>query len=101
VDVAYDGYAAVKAFESSRASVVFVDIGMPGMDGYELARLLRARFTEDPPMIVGLSGWGQAEDVRRGRDAGFDRHLVKPADLAALNAVLNVARERATVTAFA
>ncbi len=94
VAVAYDGEAGIEAFDSFRASVVFVDIGMPGMDGYELARALRERFSEEPPMIVGLSGWGQEEDMRRGREAGFDRHLVKPADLAQLSAVLNHARER-------
>ena len=88
VSVAYDGEAAIEAFASLRASVVFVDIGMPGMDGYELARRLRDQFSAERPTIVGLSGWGQEEDRRRGREAGFDHHLIKPADLGAVQAIL-------------
>jgi CheY-like chemotaxis protein len=88
VSVAYDGEAAIEAFALCRPAVVFVDIGMPQMDGYELARRLRAQFSSESPMIVGLSGWGQEEDMRRGREAGFDHHLIKPAEIGALQAVL-------------
>jgi CheY-like chemotaxis protein len=88
VSVAYDGTTALEEFATHRPSVVFVDIGMPRMDGYELARRLRERFADDSTLIVGLSGWGQEEDLRRGRDAGFDHHLIKPADFGALRALL-------------
>jgi CheY-like chemotaxis protein len=88
VSVAYDGNTALEEFARHRPSVVFVDIGMPQMDGYELARRLRVGFADDSTMIVGLSGWGQEEDLRRGRDAGFDHHLIKPADISALRALL-------------
>jgi PAS domain S-box-containing protein len=88
VSVAYDGKTALEEFATHRPSVVFVDIGMPQMDGYELARRLRERFADDSTLIVGLSGWGQEEDLRRGRDAGFDHHLIKPADISALRALL-------------
>jgi CheY-like chemotaxis protein len=88
VRVAYDGKTALEQFALLRPSVVFLDIGMPEMDGYELARQLRARFADTKTMIVGLSGWGQEEDLRRGRDAGFDHHLIKPADISTLQALL-------------
>jgi DNA-binding response OmpR family regulator len=67
---------------------VLLDIGMPQMDGYQVARLLRSRFAADRFRIVGLSGWGQERDRELGREAGFDQHLVKPADIGALRAVL-------------
>jgi PAS domain S-box-containing protein len=88
VRVAYDGKTALEQYAAFRPSVVLLDIGMPEMDGYELARQLRSRFSDASALIVGLSGWGQAEDLRRGRDAGFDHHLVKPADLDALRELL-------------
>jgi CheY-like chemotaxis protein len=61
---------------------------MPGMDGYEVARELRARYPERRPMLVAVTGWGQEDDRRRARAAGFDHHLVKPADLVALQELL-------------
>ena len=88
VRVAYDGKTALEQYPSFRPSVVFLDIGMPEMDGYELARPLRSRFPDASTTIVGLSGWGQEDDLRRGRDAGFDHHLIKPADVDALRTVL-------------
>jgi CheY-like chemotaxis protein len=61
---------------------------MPGMDGYEVARRVRAAHPRRPPAIVALSGWGQDADRERSRDAGIDRHLVKPVDLAALTSLI-------------
>ena len=73
--------------------VVLLDIGMPGMDGYEVARRLREVARRDRVTLVALTGWGQDEDRRRVREAGFDHHLVKPVDLASLQALLtSVAR---------
>jgi PAS domain S-box-containing protein len=88
VGVARDGSQALAKFEEWTPAVVLLDIGMPGMDGYEVARQLRARHPERPPFIIGLSGWGQERDRQRGRDAGFDHHLVKPADIGALQTLL-------------
>ncbi|MEP7207480.1 MAG: ATP-binding protein [Casimicrobiaceae bacterium] len=88
VRVARDGREAIDAFGRYDPAVVLLDIGMPGMDGYAVARAMRERFPARQATIVGLTGWGQEDDRRRGREAGFDHHLVKPADLAALQALL-------------
>jgi CheY-like chemotaxis protein len=60
---------------------------MPGMDGYEVARRLRGEFTARRMALVALTGWGQEEDRRKAREAGFDHHLVKPAEISALQAL--------------
>ena len=74
---------------------MLLDIGMPGMDGYEVARRLREVARPDRVTLVALTGWGQDEDRRRVREAGFDHHLVKPVDLASLQTLLtSVARAR-------
>jgi signal transduction histidine kinase len=87
VKVAHDGREALAAFEAHRPAVVLLDIGMPGMDGYEVARAIRSRADGGVP-LVALTGWGQEEDRRRVREAGFNHHLVKPAGLDALRALL-------------
>jgi len=71
-----------------RPDMVLLDIGMPGMDGYEVARRLRHDGGAKGVPIVALTGRGQEADRHRVRDAGFDRHLVKPADLATLHGLL-------------
>jgi CheY-like chemotaxis protein len=86
VRIARDGSEALQAYEAYEPSVIFLDIGMPGMDGYEVARRIRQR-NGARPAIVALSGWGQEQDRRRAREAGFDHHLVKPAELGALQAL--------------
>jgi CheY-like chemotaxis protein len=68
--------------------VVFLDLGMPGMDGYETARHMRAREDTRSTLIIALTGWGQESDRRQTQAAGFNQHLVKPADITALRAVL-------------
>jgi PAS domain S-box-containing protein len=93
--VAYDGAAALDALRERRADVVFLDLGMPGMDGREVARRIR----EDPGfgdvVLVAMTGWGQDGDRRRTREAGFDHHLVKPLDVDALHRLLSVLRRAA------
>ena len=76
----YDPHAVPDAVEDFRPDVVFLDVGMPGLSGYDLARLLRERPDGDALLLVAVTGWGQPEDRRRTRDAGFDHHLVKPVD---------------------
>ncbi|MFN2646739.1 MAG: ATP-binding protein [Burkholderiales bacterium] len=88
VHVARDGQEALQAVQAYDPAVVFLDIGMPGMDGYEVARRIRARRGARQPAIVALTGWGQAEDRRRAREAGFDHHIVKPAEMDALQTLL-------------
>jgi PAS domain S-box-containing protein len=80
VRTAYDGPSALARAEEFRPELVFLDIGMPGMDGYELARRLRAHPDLEGVGLVALTGWGQEEDRRRSQEAGFDRHLVKPVE---------------------
>jgi CheY-like chemotaxis protein len=80
VRVAHDGPAALALAEAFRPDLILLDIGMPGMDGCEVARRLRARpeFAQTP--LVALTGWGQDSDRKRSEEAGIDRHLVKPID---------------------
>ena len=88
VRVAYDGAAALEALGAFRPSVVLLDLGMPGMDGYEVARRIRAQPGSGDPTLIALTGWGQASDRQRTQEAGFDHHLVKPVDIGAMQAVL-------------
>jgi CheY-like chemotaxis protein len=88
VQVAHGGREALEAFEAYRPSVVLLDLGMPEMDGYQVARAIRGRADGERVPIIALTGWGQEEDRRRSHEAGFDHHLIKPADIAALRALL-------------
>jgi signal transduction histidine kinase len=83
----YDPHQAIEAVSEFDPDLVFLDIGMPGLSGYELARRLRAPSGNRSRVIVAVTGWGQPEDQRRIADAGFDHHLVKPPDLEALRAI--------------
>jgi hypothetical protein len=76
---AEDGAAAVAMFPSLRPDVAVVDIGLPLMDGYEVARQIRSGPGGDEVRLIALTGYGFPEDRERSRAAGFDRHLVKPA----------------------
>lgn len=84
----YDGPAGVAAFEEFEPDLIFVDIGMPGMDGYETARRIRQCERQRRFTLVALSGWGQENDRRRALDAGFDVHLTKPASIQTIEALL-------------
>ena len=68
--------------------VAFLDIGLPGINGYELARLLRANSLHSPIFLVAVSGWGSDEDKRKAHVAGFDAHLTKPADVQRVISIL-------------
>jgi signal transduction histidine kinase/DNA-binding response OmpR family regulator len=85
VRTCYDGDTALAEAEGFRPEIVLLDIGLPGMDGYEVARRLRQMPFSPQPLLVALTGYGQAEDVRRSHEAGFNHHLVKPADPETLN----------------
>jgi CheY-like chemotaxis protein len=79
--VANDGRAALEAMQDFRPQVVFLDIGMPGMNGYQVAEAIRNDRRFDQPLLVALTGWGGEDDRDRTRAAGFDLHLTKPVDL--------------------
>src|SRR5205085_2775214 len=80
VRLAHDGPAALEAARAQRPEVVILDIALPGLDGYEVARRLREDETTRRAVLVAMTGYGQEDDHRRSRQAGFDRHLVKPVD---------------------
>jgi CheY-like chemotaxis protein len=92
VAVAHDGAAALPVAAAQRPQIALLDIGLPGMDGYELARRLRAQPGLGQTALVALTGWDQEEDRRRSQEAGFAHHLVKPVDLAALQELLAAAQ---------
>jgi CheY-like chemotaxis protein len=91
-----NGEEGVEVAERARPDIVLVDIGLPGVDGYEVARRLRSREAELGAMwrLIAFTGYGQPEDVRRAREAGFDAHLVKPVLPQALEAVMAVRQVR-------
>ncbi len=88
VRVAHDGEQGLATAESFKPEVVFMDIGMPKMNGYEACASMRATAWGRAMHIVALSGWGQEEDRRRSEEAGFDRHIVKPIDRATLERMI-------------
>jgi len=78
VHVAYTGLAGLDLVQQMRPQLVLCDIGMPGMDGFEVCTHVRALVSDFRPVMIALTGWGAAEDRRRSQEAGFDHHLVKP-----------------------
>jgi CheY-like chemotaxis protein len=93
VETAFDGPAALKKLQARWPVVAVLDLGLPGMDGYELAALIRQ--AGKPIQLVALSGYGQESDTRRALVAGFDRHLTKPVSFDQLQATVGALVERA------
>lgn len=91
VRVSHGGSSALELVQLFRPEVVVLDIGLPGMDGYEVARLLRGKTDTARSLLIALTGYGQSEDFRRSREAGFDHHLVKPVDPEAVRQLLGSA----------
>jgi len=87
---AYGGQEGVDMAGAYRPDVVLLDIGMPGLNGYEACRLIRAQPKGKDVMLIALTGWGQDEDRRRSHDAGFDHHMVKPVSPQALMRMMAV-----------
>jgi len=85
---AYDGESAVVAAGEFRPDVILLDIGLPKMSGYEVCRHIRKEAWSKQVVIVAQTGWGQVEDRQKTQEAGFDHHLVKPVDIAALTTLL-------------
>lgn len=89
VRVAHDGLAALDEARSFHPEVILLDLGMPGMDGYEVATRLRSQPEFERIFLVALTGWGKDSDRRRSKEAGFDRHIVKPVDPETLGGLLS------------
>jgi CheY-like chemotaxis protein len=85
---AFDGPSALSAAAEFQPHAVFLDIGLPGMNGYEVALRLRALAGLKATRLIALTGWGTEEDQRKSREAGFDAHLTKPVEPAAVDEVL-------------
>ena len=96
--VAHSGANALQVAACFRPNIVFLDLGMPNMNGYEVARELRRLPELHDTVLVALSGWGAAADQQRCREAGFNEHLTKPADFDAIERLLaKITRSRAAV----
>jgi PAS domain S-box-containing protein len=88
VEVVHDGVSAIEGIRTSRPDVAILDIGMPGMDGYQVARLAREAFAKSELTLVAVTGWGQKNDVERAMASGFDHHFTKPLEPSSLAALL-------------
>ncbi|MCA9114607.1 MAG: PAS domain S-box protein [Planctomycetaceae bacterium] len=94
VRTSYDGEQAIRAAAEFTPDLILMDLGMPRMNGYEAARHIREQPWGEPMMLVALTGWGQDEDRQRTREAGFDHHLVKPAEPAELKKLFQDLRQK-------
>ncbi len=88
VRTVHDGLEAVKAAAEFQPDVILLDIGLPKLHGYEVARQIREQQRDKRLILVALTGWAQEEDRLRSKEAGFDAHMVKPVDLATLSNLL-------------
>ncbi len=88
VYVAYDGPSAVDAAAAFVPDLALLDIGLPGINGYDVARRIREQPELRRVVLVAQTGWGQEEDRRRSREAGFDYHIVKPLEIGVLKQLL-------------
>jgi two-component system CheB/CheR fusion protein len=88
VRIAPDGRAGIDAAADFRPEVVICDIGLPGMDGYAVARALRKQGMHRDAFLIALSGYARPEDIDRARQAGFNRHLAKPASVEVLESLM-------------
>jgi CheY-like chemotaxis protein len=91
VELAYDGRQGLARARESHPDVVICDIGLPEMNGLDVARAMRAEPELEPLTLVALTGYAQPEDVARAKDAGFDKHLAKPLEIDALRQVIAAA----------
>jgi PAS domain S-box-containing protein len=88
VEVVHDGISAIEGIRAHKPEVAILDIGMPGMDGYEVARLAREGFAKSDLTLIAVTGWGQKNDVERAMASGFDHHFTKPLEPSSLAALL-------------
>ena len=88
VRTASDGPEALRVAAEYRPEIILLDIGLPGMNGYDVARALRRDAANGRPLIVAVSGYGSRQDMERSVEAGFDAHFVKPMEISALQEFL-------------
>lgn len=93
-EIAYDGLSAIPVAREFVPDIALLDIGLPGLSGYDLARRLRELPDLSQVILVAVTGWGQEDDRRRTRESGFDRHLVKPVDPGELRQLLTELKPR-------
>jgi CheY-like chemotaxis protein len=94
VETAHDGSSAVSKALRFRPDLILLDIGLPGIDGYEVARRMKREPALAAASLVALTGYGQENDRQRARQAGFDDHLVKPVDLTTIEGLLGASPTR-------
>jgi CheY-like chemotaxis protein len=99
VRVAYNGQEAIEVAAEFLPEVVLMDLGMPKMNGFEAARHIRGQAWGQNMLLVALSGWGQEDDKRKTKEAGFDHHLTKPAEPAELRKLLAIPARNADSSA--
>lgn len=87
-ELAFDGVEALEKVALFKPDFVFLDIGLPQLNGYEVARRIRQELDEPRITLIAVTGWGQDEDRRRSKAAGFDHHLTKPVDFSTVQALL-------------
>ena len=90
--LAHDGESAVRAADALRPDAILMDIGLPGLNGYDAVRRIRTNSSGQGVLIIALTGWGQESDRARSAEVGIDHHLVKPLDLAVLQQLLGSSR---------
>lgn len=94
VDVVHDGPSAVEAILSKKPSVVLLDIGLPGLNGYEVAKRVRGQEAEPPPHLIAVTGYSQEADKRKAQEVGIGHYLVKPVDANRLQELLSMIGEK-------
>jgi CheY-like chemotaxis protein len=94
--IAYDGQQAIQRAQTHQPDVIFLDLSMPVIDGYEVARTIRRQPRGQEPMLIALTGWVQERDKQRAKEVGFDHHVVKPAKASDLRGILAHAKRRTT-----
>jgi CheY-like chemotaxis protein len=97
VGIAANAMTALEMVQTETPDVVLLDLGLPGMDGYELARRLSNYRPGKTPLLIAVTGYGREEDVRRSAEAGIDLHMLKPVDPVQLQTVLNRFQKAVTV----
>lgn len=87
-DVAFTGPEALTKLSSFKPDIIFLDIGLPGMSGFEVAQAIKRSHPHPPPFVVALTGWGTEETKQKARESGFDEHLTKPVEIATVERIL-------------
>ena len=89
IEIAHDGFAGLELSKKHRPEVILLDIGLPGLDGYEVARRLRKEQEFHDTLILAVTGYGQKRDRERSEAAGFNAHIIKPVDYEALVSIID------------